>query len=159
MSGRSRSKVLPSSSDAMTRTISAAAASARLTLGAPRRRGGSACDDGVGIGEEGLEAFDDQTLELDRRQALPRVRDPVCSPRFDVRDQPARDIVAIAHALLDRVRRRHRFALGVEQNAGQQIGLLRLVARDPPLDAVGFELLLNLPTRAPRRRSAGCSPG
>ena len=98
--------------------------------------------DGVGIGEEGFEAGDDEDLELARWQALP-LFDP--AGRSVVRDQPARDIVAISHALLHRMGRRHRFALGVEENAGEQIGQLCPVARACPLDAVGFEFLLNLP--------------
>jgi len=41
--------------------------------------------------------------------------------------------------------RRHRFALGAEQNAGEQIGELRAIAQARPLDAVGFEFFLHLP--------------
>jgi hypothetical protein len=43
------------------------------------------------------------------------------------------------------MRRRHRFALGVEQDADKQIVEFRPVARAGPFDAVGFELRLNLP--------------
>ena len=38
-------------------------------------------------------------------------------------DQRAGDIVAVARALLDRVTRRHRVAVGVEQHAGKQARL------------------------------------
>jgi hypothetical protein len=61
----------------------------------------------------------------------------------DARDQPTRDIVAIAQSLLDRVGRRHSYAAGVEEHASQQISLFGRFARGPPLHAVGFELLLN----------------
>ena len=99
--------------------------------------------DGVGIGKEGLDALDDQKLELGCRQALPGV---IIAPRsyLGVRDQSARDIVAIAHALLDCVGWRHRLAAGVEQDACQQISLSSFLAPGSPVDAVGFELPLNL---------------
>src|SRR4051794_30498550 len=107
----------------MVLTISAAAPSARLTFGAPRRFGGRESVMAPGSAKKDLRRSTTNRSSSLAGKVLSLLALTVLAfaTRLHVRDQPARHVVAIAHALLDRMRRRHRFALGVEQLASEQI--------------------------------------
>jgi len=64
-------------------------------------------------------------------------------------DQRAGDTVAIAHTVLDRVGRRHRVAVGVEQQAGEQARPAGAVA-GAPLSGVARAAPEPRPTAADR---------